>query len=106
MFLNFKKLNRILLVFLNFLIGTKTKRHQVDPRAVNSECPLLYLIAPTTAGPKIYMSSLSKVTKGRLNRIPISGVGNAVMATVKKGKPELQKKGIAFFGNVVRRPYH
>jgi len=30
--------------------------------------------------------------KGRLNRIPISGVGNMVMATVKKGKPELRKK--------------
>jgi len=30
--------------------------------------------------------------KGRLNRLPLAGVGNMVMATVKKGKPELRKK--------------
>ena len=28
----------------------------------------------------------------RLNRLPAGGVGNMVMATVKKGKPELRKK--------------
>ena len=30
---------------------------------------------------------------GRLNRLPSAGVGDMVMATVKKGKPELRKKG-------------
>eukprot|EP00069_Balaena_mysticetus_P012546 bmy_07637T0 len=30
--------------------------------------------------------------KGRLNRLPAAGVGDMVMATVKKGKPELRKK--------------
>lgn len=30
--------------------------------------------------------------KGRLNRLPAAGVGDLVMATVKKGKPELRKK--------------
>jgi large subunit ribosomal protein L23e len=29
---------------------------------------------------------------GRLNRLPAAGVGDMVMATVKKGKPELRKK--------------
>lgn len=29
----------------------------------------------------------------RLNRLPAAGVGDMVMATVKKGKPELRKKG-------------
>ena len=28
----------------------------------------------------------------RLNRLPAAGVGDMVMATVKKGKPELRKK--------------
>ena len=28
----------------------------------------------------------------RLNRLPAGGVGDMVMATVKKGKPELRKK--------------
>ena len=31
--------------------------------------------------------------KGRLNRLPAAAVGDMVMATVKKGKPELRKKG-------------
>ncbi|XP_058078677.1 large ribosomal subunit protein uL14x/uL14z/uL14y-like [Magnolia sinica] len=30
--------------------------------------------------------------KGRLNRLPSDCVGDMVMATVKKGKPDLQKK--------------
>jgi large subunit ribosomal protein L23e len=29
---------------------------------------------------------------GRLNRLPAAGVGDMVMATVRKGKPELRKK--------------
>merc|ERR1711865_555743 len=29
---------------------------------------------------------------GRLNRLPAAGVGDMVIATVKKGKPELRKK--------------
>eukprot|EP00499_Haloplacidia_sp_CaronLabIsolate_P012197 CAMPEP_0196770842 /NCGR_PEP_ID=MMETSP1104-20130614/1364_1 /TAXON_ID=33652 /ORGANISM="Cafeteria sp., Strain Caron Lab Isolate" /LENGTH=140 /DNA_ID=CAMNT_0042140957 /DNA_START=27 /DNA_END=449 /DNA_ORIENTATION=- len=31
-------------------------------------------------------------TGARLNRLPAAGVGDYVMATVKKGKPELRKK--------------
>ncbi|KAL0211942.1 hypothetical protein RCL1_005568 [Eukaryota sp. TZLM3-RCL] len=31
-------------------------------------------------------------TSGRLNRLPRGGVGNLVLASVKKGKPELRKK--------------
>lgn len=31
-------------------------------------------------------------TGARLNRLPAAGVGDMVMATVKKGKPELRKK--------------
>merc|ERR1712242_626294 len=30
--------------------------------------------------------------KGRLNRLPAAAVGDMVLATVKKGKPELRKK--------------
>ena len=29
----------------------------------------------------------------RLNRLPAAGVGDMVLATVKKGKPDLRKKG-------------
>ena len=31
--------------------------------------------------------------KGRLNRMPAAGSGDMIVATVKKGKPELRKKG-------------
>jgi ribosomal protein L14 len=31
--------------------------------------------------------------KGRLNRLPAAGAGDMVVASVKKGKPELRKKG-------------
>ena len=34
--------------------------------------------------------------KGRLNRLPAAGVGDMFVATVKKGKPELRKKGNEF----------
>lgn len=32
--------------------------------------------------------------KGRLNRLPSAGVGDMFVASVKKGKPELRKKGL------------
>lgn len=31
--------------------------------------------------------------KGRLNRLPAAGCGDMVLCSVKKGKPELRKKG-------------
>jgi large subunit ribosomal protein L23e len=31
--------------------------------------------------------------KGRLNRLPAAGVGDMFVCSVKKGKPELRKKG-------------
>uniref|UniRef100_A0A7N5P1Q8 Large ribosomal subunit protein uL14 n=1 Tax=Ailuropoda melanoleuca TaxID=9646 RepID=A0A7N5P1Q8_AILME len=39
----------------------------------------------------LYIISVKGI-KGRLNRLPAAGVGDMVMATVKKGKPELRKK--------------
>jgi large subunit ribosomal protein L23e len=32
--------------------------------------------------------------KGRLNRLPAGSIGDLVMASVKKGKPDLRKKGL------------
>uniref|UniRef100_A0A8C5IP38 Large ribosomal subunit protein uL14 n=10 Tax=Neoaves TaxID=3078114 RepID=A0A8C5IP38_JUNHY len=47
---------------------------------------------PRSAGAKnLYIISVKGI-KGRLNRLPAAGVGDMVMATVKKGKPELRKK--------------
>merc|ERR1712217_99054 len=47
--------------------------------ADNTGAKNLYIIAVTGWG-------------ARLNRLPAAGVGDMVMATVKKGKPELRKK--------------
>ena len=39
----------------------------------------------------LYIIAVS-ATGARLNRLPLAGVGDYVLATVKKGKPELRKK--------------
>uniref|UniRef100_A0A3Q3W9V1 Large ribosomal subunit protein uL14 n=1 Tax=Mola mola TaxID=94237 RepID=A0A3Q3W9V1_MOLML len=47
--------------------------------------------ADNTGAKNLYIISVKGI-KGRLNRLPSAGVGDMVMATVKKGKPELRKK--------------
>jgi large subunit ribosomal protein L23e len=49
--------------------------------------------ADNTGAKNIYIIAVKGV-QGRLNRLPAAGAGNMVMATVKKGKPELRKKGL------------
>ncbi|KAM7320830.1 hypothetical protein ACRRTK_020083 [Alexandromys fortis] len=48
--------------------------------------------ADNTGAKNLYIISVKGI-KGRLNRLPAAGVGDMVMATVKKGKPEPRKKG-------------
>ncbi|KAG4304871.1 hypothetical protein PORY_001546 [Pneumocystis oryctolagi] len=45
-----------------------------------------------SAGNKLKMTLGLPGTGARLNRLPASGVGDMVLVTVKKGKPELRKK--------------
>ena len=52
--------------------------------ADNSGAKSLYLIEPFGFG-------------SHLNRLPDAGVGDMVVASVKKGKPELRKKSASFF---------
>lgn len=47
--------------------------------------------ADNSGARNLYIISV-KGTGARLNRLPAGGVGDMVMATVKKGKPELRKK--------------
>ena len=47
--------------------------------------------ADNTGGKNLYILAVSGI-KGRLNRLPAAGAGDMVMASVKKGKPELRKK--------------
>ncbi|XP_043833222.1 60S ribosomal protein L23-like [Dromiciops gliroides] len=44
-----------------------------------------------TGAKNLYITSVKGI-KGRLNRLPTAGMGDMVIATVKKGKPELWKK--------------
>jgi len=46
-----------------------------------------------TGAKNLYIISVHGI-RGRLNRLPAAGSGDMVMATVKKGKPELRKKGM------------
>jgi len=45
-----------------------------------------------TGAKNLYIIAVSAVG-ARLNRIPAASVGDFVLASVKKGKPELRKKG-------------
>jgi large subunit ribosomal protein L23e len=47
--------------------------------------------ADNTGAKSLEIISVSGI-KGRLNRLPSAGVGDLVMASCKKGKPELRKK--------------
>merc|ERR1719252_329392 len=44
-----------------------------------------------TGAKNLYVVAVRGI-QGRLNRLPAAGVGDMVVATVKKGKPELRKK--------------
>mmetsp|Transcript_11472 Transcript_11472/g.36447 ORF Transcript_11472/g.36447 Transcript_11472/m.36447 type:complete len:116 (+) Transcript_11472:209-556(+) len=47
--------------------------------------------ADNTGAKNLFIISVIRV-KGRLNKLPSAAPGDIVMATVKKGKPELRKK--------------
>jgi large subunit ribosomal protein L23e len=48
--------------------------------------------ADNTGAKNLYVISVKGI-KGRLNRLPAACVGDMFVATVKKGKPDLRKKG-------------
>lgn len=48
--------------------------------------------ADNTGAKNLHIISVGGI-KGRLNRLPAASAGDMVMASVKKGKPELRKKG-------------
>merc|ERR1711915_67564 len=47
--------------------------------------------ADNTGGKNLFIMAVAGI-RGRLNRLPAACVGDMVLATVKKGKPELRKK--------------
>merc|ERR1712123_218592 len=47
--------------------------------------------ADNTGAKSLYVIAVAGI-KGRLNRLPAAASGDLVMASVKKGKPELRKK--------------
>ncbi|GFO22916.1 60S ribosomal protein l23 [Plakobranchus ocellatus] len=57
--------------------------------------------ADNTGAKNLYVIAVSGI-KGRLNRLPAAGSGDMFVATVKKGKPELRKKGSAITGPVAK----
>ena len=46
-----------------------------------------------TGAKNLYIIAVGGI-RGRLNRLPAAASGDMVLATVKKGKPELRKKGM------------
>ena len=48
--------------------------------------------ADNTGAKNLYIIAVARF-RGRLNKLPTASVGDYVLASVKKGKPELRKKG-------------
>jgi len=65
--------------------GTKQKMTLGLPVGAIVNC------ADNTGAKNLYVIAVKGI-KGRLNKLPAAGPGDMVMATVKKGKPELRKK--------------
>ncbi|CAG7944648.1 unnamed protein product [Penicillium salamii] len=64
-------------------------RRLTDPFSSNSGAVLN--CCDNSGARNLYIISVKGIG-ARLNRLPAAGVGDMVMATVKKGKPELRKK--------------
>lgn len=65
--------------------GNKFRMTMGLPVAATVNC------ADNTGAKNLYIIAVTR-TGARLNRLPKAGNGDMVMATVKKGKPELRKK--------------
>ncbi|URE31859.1 Ribosomal protein L14p/L23e [Musa troglodytarum] len=78
-------LRRGLLVGRGGTAGNKFRMSLGLPVAATVNC------ADNTGAKNLYIISVKGI-KGRLNRLPSACVGDMVMATVKKGKPDLRKK--------------
>jgi len=61
--------------------------------------------ADNTGAKNLYIIAVGGI-RGRLNRLPAAACGDMVLATVKKGKPELRKKGMCCERSCDRRWYH
>ncbi|EMR08554.1 60S ribosomal protein L23 [Pneumocystis murina B123] len=60
--------------------------------------------ADNSGAKNLYIISV-KGTGARLNRLPASSIGDMVLATVKKGKPELRKKALQVIIVRQRKPW-
>ena len=57
-----------------------------------SKAKYIFVKISISGAKNLYIIAVSGI-RGRLNRLPAAAVGDMVLATVKKGKPELRKKG-------------
>ena len=67
---------------------------------ISTACPVGAVVncADNTGAKNLFVIAV-KACRGRLNRLPAAASGDMVIASVKKGKPELRKKGICrYFG--------
>ena len=55
-------------------------------------CSNLNFLNSILGAKNLYIIAVGGI-RGRLNRLPAAANGDMVLATVKKGKPELRKKG-------------
>jgi large subunit ribosomal protein L23e len=68
----------------------------------NSDIFLFFFFFFYSGAKNLYVIAVRNI-KGRLNRLPAAGAGDMVVASVKKGKPELRKKGKFYAEKCQRR---
>jgi large subunit ribosomal protein L23e len=78
--------------------GTKQKLSCGLPVAAVINC------ADNTGAKNLYIMAVGGI-QARLNRLPAASVGDLVLATVKKGKPDLRKKVLPAVVIRQRKPY-
>ena len=83
--MNFSTTNEPLLALALILTCSSTEMTLGLPVGAIMNC------ADNSGARNLYIISVKGIG-ARLNRLPAGGVGDMVMATVKKGKPELRKK--------------
>jgi large subunit ribosomal protein L23e len=79
-------------------VGTKYRVAVGLPVAAVMNC------ADNSGAKNLYVVSVKGI-HARLNRLPAAGVGDMIVATVKKGKPDLRKKVMAAVVVRQRKPW-
>lgn len=88
-----KSIIKVVFILISFFKGAKGSAGSKFRISLGLPVGAVINCADNTGAKNLYIIAVKGI-KGRLNRLPAAGAGDLVLATVKKGKPELRKKGV------------